>query len=185
MTKTLATNFFTSFSQNKLLMALWGAFLLSLCSQISIPLNPVPITLQSIGVMLIGLTFTKEDAVRSVITYLLLGSVGLPVFANFSGGLPILFGPTGGYLLGFLLAVYIMGIAREYFESNSLIYILGLCMLGTSAIFLCGVAWLTKFIGVHEAFYLGLVPFIIPGIAKALLLSLCIKYINFGQFFKI
>ena len=185
MIKTSAIIFLTSFSQNKLLMAFWGAFLLSLCSQVSIPLNPVPITLQTMGVMLIGLTFTKEDSLRAVVTYLLLGTAGLPVFANFSGGLQIVFGPTGGYLLGFLLAVYIMSNVREFFESNSLIYTLGLCMLGTSAIFLCGIAWLAKFVGIHDAFYLGLVPFIIPGAAKALLLSLCINYTNVGKFFKI
>lgn len=185
MIKTSAIIFLTSFSQNKLLMAFWGAFLLSLCSQVSIPIDPVPITLQSVGVMLIGLTFTKEDSLRAVVTYLLLGTAGLPVFANFSGGLPIIFGPTGGYLLGFLLAVYIMSSAREFFVSNSLIYTLGLCMLGTSAIFLVGIAWLAKFVGIHDAFYLGLAPFIIPGVAKAFILSLCIRYISVGKFFKI
>nr|CAH7769199.1 unnamed protein product [Callosobruchus chinensis] len=140
-------------------------------AQISIPLQPVPITLQTLGVMLIGLKFNRRTAFYSVLTYLSLGAAGLPVFANFSGGYHIFLGPTGGYLIGCLVAVVVM--SRKSFMCNSLS-----CLAGTVVIFICGISWLTIYVGLKQAIMVGVLPFILPGLVKIFLLVAALQYLK-------
>ena len=152
-----------------------GVFMLYLCSQISIPLQPVPITLQTFGVMLVALTLPREAAVHSMITYVMLGLAGLPILANGMGGLGKLFGPTGGYLVGFILAVYAMVYVRPYFSklfSNAYTPLFLTCLVGSVCIYVPGVMWLGYYLGsLQQGIILGFIPFILPGIIKAILLS--------------
>ncbi|MBN8827719.1 MAG: biotin transporter BioY [Sphingobacteriia bacterium] len=171
------------FSSN-LTQIVMGTLLIFLCSQITIPLEPVPITLQSVSIMFIGLTYSRKNAIQSVLSYLILGALGLPVFANYSGGFHSLIGPTGGYLFGFLAAAYLMATIREKINLNNLGFMIANSLIGTVILFIFGVSWLSFFIGIEKGITLGLVPFIIPGIIKAVILALGIRYLKPNSFFK-
>ena len=160
----------------------WGVGLLFLTSQISIPLEPVPITLQTVGVMLIGLLFERRAAVHTVLVYLSLGGIGVPVFANFHGGATYLFSKSGGYLWGFLAAVAVMTTLRSKLklQDHNFFHIALNCLAGTIVVFMCGIGWLSQFIGFEAAIRFGLVPFIIPGIIKILVLTGAIRYLRGG-----
>jgi biotin transport system substrate-specific component len=168
----------------QVLLAGLGALLLFLTSQISIPLEPVPVTLQTLSVMLIGLTFDRKAALNAVGLYLLLGAIGLPVFSEFSGGFLHLIGPKGGYLLGFAFAVVAMGAFRTVFKRDTLLNNLVNCLLGTSLIFMFGISWLSRFIGFEMAIKGGLLPFVIPGLVKAGLLCVALGYFKTGHLFR-
>ena len=155
-----------------------GIVLLWALSQISIPLYPVPITLQTVGVLAIGLLYKQREAVLSVLIYLSLGALGLPMFANFAGGGLILVGPTGGYLVGFLVSVLMMTTFSELIKHKSFFFLMLNCFLGTMATLACGIVWLSTFVGFNQAIALGLLPFIIPGLIKAGLLSVAISYVR-------
>ncbi len=160
---------------------LWGVFLLVLCTQISIPLEPVPITLQTVGVLLIGLTFTRKIALQSVALYLALGLAGAPVFTNFTGGFYKLMGPTGGYLIGFFMAVLCMTTLRKYLTPKNGFYIALNCVIGTLVIYSFGIAWLAHLIGFDAAIKGGLMPFILSGGVKIVLLALAVRYLKPGH----
>lgn len=145
-----------------------GVGLLAMTSQLSIPLQPVPLTFQSATVMLIGLTCGARLGSLIVFYYLLAGMMGLPVFSNFSSGILCLSGPTGGYLLGFLPAVAITGyLSEKGFGRHPLLSFLA-ALIGTSLIFLCGVTGLTRFMTWHQALMVGVMPFIISEPVKLL-----------------
>lgn len=152
-----------------------GVCLLFGGAQISIPLQPVPITMQTVAVMLIGLFYTRTTALKTVLSYLALGALSAPVFANFSGGLPVLLGPRGGYLIGFLLAVAAMTCARERILKETYTTMICNCLIGQLIIFAAGISWLSLFVGFNQAIQFGLLPFIIPGVFKALLLGACVR----------
>jgi len=160
---------------------LWGAFLLFFTSQVSIPLEPVPITLQTFGVMLLGLIFERKTAIKSMALYLSLGAVGAPVFANFAGGITYFAGPTGGYLIGFLACVIVMTTIRQRLKSNHLLAITFNALLGTAVIMGFGVTWLSVLIGFKPAIHAGLIPFIVPGIMKALLLAIVVRFLRLDK----
>jgi biotin transport system substrate-specific component len=160
---------------------LWGVFLIFINTQIIIPLEPVPITLQTVGVMLIGLTFTRKVAIQSVMLYLALGLAGVPVFTHFSGGFYKLMGPTGGYLVGFLMAVLCMTTLRKYLDNNNGFYIALNCLIGTLVIFCCGIGWLSYLIGFEAAIKGGLIPFLLPGFIKIAVLALSVRYVKLGR----
>ncbi|MDN5247609.1 MAG: biotin transporter BioY [Wolbachia endosymbiont of Tyrophagus putrescentiae] len=160
---------------NQLAEVLLCVLLLFLMSQISIPLQPVPITLQTLGVMIIGLRCNRKVAFYSVLTYLSLGAIGCPVFVNFSSGI---IRPTTGYFIGFLVAVSVMNSVSESLKNKALIRNLLSCIAGTITIFVCGISWLAVYLGLKQAIVVGLLPFIIPGIVKILLLVGVLQYLN-------
>ncbi len=94
------------------LMVLGGTLLIALAAQISVPMYPAPVTLQTLAVLLAGLTFGARLGVVTVLTYLAQGAAGLPVFANATNGIAF-FGPTAGFLFGFVLMVWIVGVAAD------------------------------------------------------------------------
>lgn len=155
-----------------------GVTLLWVLSQISIPLQPVPITLQTVGVLALGLLYERREAVFSVLIYLSLGAIGLPMFANLRGGFLVLAGPTGGYLVGFLVAVIVMTTFRQWFGAKKFVALMLNCFLGTATTLVCGIVWLSTFVGFNQAITLGLVPFIMPGVIKAAMLSAAISYVR-------
>lgn len=147
-----------------------GATLLFVAAQIQIPIQPVPITLQTMGVMILGLLFEKKAAMQAVLLYIALGIVGLPMFAGFSTLLTV--GARAGYLVGFVLAIWAMTSARERLS------LLGLTLLGTVIIYVCGIAWLSVSLGFEQAILVGLVPFLFSEAMKAFLLAGAIRYIK-------
>jgi biotin transport system substrate-specific component len=167
----------SSLSQ-KLIRIFLGFILIFACSQIAIPLKPVPISLQTVGVMLIALTYSMSEGMAVIIAYVFSGAIGIPVFANFQYGLG---GPTSGYLCGFIGSIYGMNKFKEKFGLHSFISIIGACFIGTIITYIFGITWLSTFIGFSDAITHGLIPFIIPGIVKAMILSGGFKAISFKR----
>ncbi len=166
---------------NQCTYALSGAVLLFFCSQINIPLEPVPITLQTFGIMLVALTFERSAAIHSVLLYLTSAALGAPVLAGFKGGLPCFLGPTGGYLVGFLVATVIMSTLRVHFKKPNIFSMAFIGIIGTVFIYAFGIVWLSRFLGFHQALMLGLFPFIIPGIIKIALLAITLRYLHWDR----
>jgi biotin transport system substrate-specific component len=134
--------------------------LISLGAWVSIPFFPVPLTLQTLFVLLAGMIL-KRFAVIPVSLYVILGALGLPVFHAGVAGFGILLGPTGGYLVGFIGAALVVGLAYE--SPSQTIRITGL-LAGTGVIYATGIAWLLFSLGggLLPAITAGLIPFI-PG----------------------
>lgn len=164
--------------KNELVQILIGVGLLACSAQISIPLQPVPITMQSVAVLLIGLFYKQSTAVKTVLSYLGMGALGFPVFANFAGSIAHFVTPTAGYLFGFVACVAIMAAFREKIAHDTFVTQLIACTLGTIAIFAFGISWLALFVGMSKAFYIGFVPFIIPGIIKGIVVAYACKHIK-------
>lgn len=155
------------------------AVLIAICSWISIPAT-VPFTLQTFGVFLaIGVLGGKRGAL-AVAVYLLLGCVGLPVFAGFTGGLGIVLGSTGGYIVGFLVCALLMWAMERCLGSKT--WVLAVSMVvGLAACYAFGTAWFmavyarsTGPIGLATALGWCVIPFVLPDLAKVgLALALC------------
>lgn len=139
--------------------------LLIATAQIVIPLSgAVPITGQTFGVLLTAMALGRIRGVGVIALYLAEGAAGLPVFASGAAGPAALVGPTGGYLLGFLVSAWLVGgFADRGWDRSYLKSLLALCA-GTAVIFICGLAWLSQFVGGAELLLLGLYPFL-PGAA--------------------
>ena len=147
------------------LMIIGSAFL-ALCAQITVPLYPVPFTMQTFGVLLIGMVFGPRLGAATVAAYVLEGTVGLPVYAGFSGGLHVLFGVTGGYLFGFVIAAWLVGMLAERGWDRTVFTTAGAMLLGNIVLYVPGLIWLGAFIGAEGAITGGLLPFIIGDLLK-------------------
>lgn len=138
--------------------------LLAVLAQISIPLpfSPVPITGQTFGVFLAAALLGSRGAILAVAAYLLLGTAGLPVFANAASGLPVILGPRGGYLFGFLIGAYFAGMLLERRRQPGVIYSSMAMLLCLLFIYLPGVIQLALVTGTRlsDAFVIGAAPFI-------------------------
>jgi len=139
------------------------AALTAVGAYISIPIGPVPIVLQSLFILLAGLLLGRAWGAVSVGIYLIAGIFGLPVFAGGTGGIGRFFGPTGGYLIGFLPAVYITGLISEKGRKNILIDVFAM-ICGSVLIYAFGVSWLRVItgMGLNKAVVVGMFPFL-PG----------------------
>ena len=163
---------------SRVLLTVIGFGLLFLCGQVSIPIQPVAITLQTVAMLMIGLTFSKAEALCSVTSYLMLGALGAPVFANFSGGFAKLMGPAGGFYFGFLVAVWVMCTLRERFSNANTKEMLLIAFVGQTTLYVCGVLWLCAYVSPDKAISFGLVPFILPGIVKSVLVASAVRYVQ-------
>jgi len=140
---------------------------------ISIPLYPVPLTLQTLFTLLAGMTLGSVLGATSQIIYVLLGVIGLPVFSGFTAGVGVLFGPTGGYLFGFIIASYIIGKMIELKKEKNIFYYMLAGLSGTAIIYILGVAQLSLVtnIGVKKALMVGMLPFLPGDILKIIAAS--------------
>ena len=154
-------------------IVLLGSILLAVSSKIKIPFYPVPMTMQTLVVVLIGITFGWKIGVATVTLYLLEGIIGLPVFSGTpEKGVGIIYftGPTMGYLLGFVVTVFLCG--KFNYDKNLLNNFLKL-MLATSFIYLLGMVWLGTLIGWEKPiFKLGAQPFLFAELLKILIATL-------------
>ena len=134
---------------------------------IAIPVGPVPIVLQNLFVMLAGLLLGGRWGLTSVGVYLLAGAMGLPVFAGGTGGVGKFVGPTGGYLLGFAAAAYLVGVISERGHGRVAIDLLAM-LAGTVVLYAFGVSWLKVVTGmsVSKAVAVGMAPFLIGDLLK-------------------
>ena len=146
--------------------------LMVLGAYIRIPLyfTPVPITLQTLFVLLSGAILGRRWGTYSQLTYLFLGSCGLPIFQGYGAGLAHVFGPTGGYLIGFVFAAYLVGYLLSQYKGSGMFKVFTTMALGLLVIYTCGVTWLKLILGikVSQALILGFYPFL-PGAAIKLI----------------
>lgn len=123
----------------KVLLVLAGTVFVAIAAQISVPFFPVPLTLQTLAVLLIGLTYGSRLGAITLATYVLEGAAGLPVFANF-GSTASLVGPTAGFIFGFILMAYIAGLVADRGEKRIIpMAIMGI--IASVALYIPGVAW--------------------------------------------
>ena len=160
--------------KNLVFTAMFAA-LIAVCSILSIPIGEVPITLQTFAVCLAAAMLGWKRGTLSVLIYVLLGAVGVPVFAGMTGGVGILAGPTGGYIIGFIPAAIIIGLAADKWERKALPLIVAM-VLGVLVCYLIGTIWfmVVTGMGIGESLMLCVVPFLIPDgvkIALAMILS--------------
>ena len=172
-----------SLKQSKLLkyvfLALVGSIILAVSSKIKIPFYPVPMTMQTLVVLMIGIVFGWKLGLATISLYLFEGIIGLPVFSGTPEkglGLVYFTGPTMGYLLGFLVAVYISG--KFNYDSNLIKNFLKL-LLATSVIYILGMIWLGNLIGWEKPiFQLGAKPFLLAELFKILIATFAISQIR-------
>ena len=162
-------------------LILFGTLLLAVSSKIQVPFWPVPMTMQTFIVFIIGMSFGWKLAFSTLIAYLVEGALGLPVFAK-GGGLLYLMGPTAGYLYGMTIAAGVIGFFAERGYNKSYIKSLISLMIGTIIIFVLGVGYLGSVVGYDKALAGGLYPFIPSeffkiGLAVILIPSIT-RYIN-------
>ncbi len=152
-----------------------GAIFLFACAQMSIPLEPVPISLQTMGLMIIALLYNMPTGIASVVAYLTAGALGAPVFTGYSAGAHVLVGTTGGYLVGFVACVYVMNKLKAVLSPQTAAGIFLNCIAGTVVVFIFGISWLSVYVGWQGAITHGLLPFIVPGLLKAIILTLFLR----------
>lgn len=154
----------------KMVVTAFFAAIIAILAQITVPLPLVPITGQTLAIGLAATILGSRYGTLSVLVYLAIGAAGVPVFAQFSGGPSILFGPTGGYLVGFIPTAFLIGF---YLEKTSfrLVHALVANLIGMLITLVFGTAWLKIAAGLTwtAAFTGGFAPFIIVGIIKAAL----------------
>ena len=173
---TLSTRLWPTTGWPRTLVLLVGAsLLLAVSAKLKIPLafSPVPLTMQTFVVLLLGFVYGPRLAMASVGLYLLEGAFGLPVFAQSPErglGFAYLLGPTGGYLLGFVLAAGLCGWCAERGWDRSYGRTLLAMLLGNALIYACGLAWLGSVIGFDKPLLaIGLLPFLVGDAVKILL----------------
>lgn len=158
-----------------LTLIILGALFVAALAQVEIPLpfTPVPITGQTFGVLLVGAALGSKRGAASLASYVALGIFGFPFFAGGAHGLEIVIGATGGYLIGFVIAAYVIGLlAEQGLERNIRTSIIPF-LVGTVIIYVCGVAWLSVFLGsFSKALAAGLLPFLVGDAIKLVAASL-------------
>ncbi|WP_155590784.1 biotin transporter BioY [Lysinibacillus cavernae] len=151
-------------------LAAFGAAIIAVLAQVTIPLPLIPITGQTLAVGIVVTILGTRLGSLSVLLYMLLGAAGLPVFSGMSGGLAILVGPTGGYIVGFLATAIIMGLYLDKF-GITFVHAIIANIIGMIITLAFGTVWL-KIVADYTwtaAFMGGVAPFIVVGIVKAVL----------------
>ena len=150
---------------------------LSAQAELILPFSPVPMTLQTIAVLLAGLLLGKVRGASAVALYVIEGSAGMPFFSGGSAGVRHLIGPTGGYLLGFIMAAFIAGFFAELGLGRSHTKLFAALLIADASIFLFGLPWLSMFTGRYLVLQAGLYPFILGDLVKIILLSLSLPLV--------
>lgn len=143
-------------------------------AQIAIPMPlGVPMTMQTFAITLAAIILGSKNSTIATIVYLLLGAVGLPVFANFTGGFAKLAGPTGGFLFSFPIMAFLIGLGAEYYQRSKVLYIVFL-ILGTSVNYLIGTVFFCMLTDSPLSVGLGacVIPFLPTAVIKAVLASI-------------
>lgn len=132
--------------------------------------------MQSTCVLLIGLTYSKEEAIHTIFIYILAGICGAPVFSGYKFGIAAFSGSTGGYLIGFPISIYIITYLKNLLKLKGIGMLL-ISIIGVSIIFLCGVTWLSLglSLGWHQTINVGLYPFITSETCKIIALVISLK----------
>tara|TARA_B100000029_G_scaffold242616_1_gene239885 strand:- start:6795 stop:7361 length:567 start_codon:yes stop_codon:yes gene_type:complete len=149
---------------------LLGSLLIAVLAQVSIPVpfSPVPITGQTIGVVLVGGLLGARRGAMAVLAYLMEGAMGLPVFAQMKAGAHVLVGPTAGYLWGFVFAAFLIGYLAEKGWTVKPVFSFLSCFAATTLILVLGTLYLAAFkLGFNEAMVMGFYPFLVGDVIKS------------------
>lgn len=164
---------------HRLAMTTAATLILAISANISIPIQPIPLSLQSLAVLLIGACLGRKLGCLAVLEYLLLGAAGLPFFAGGHGGIGVLTSVSAGYLYGFIISAYIAGMAAE--KGYDRCFWTGLLSfaLAHQIIFVCGVLYLAnyKHISLSTAFNIGYLPFAGFDLVKFLIATVFMFYL--------
>ncbi len=160
-----------------ILAILAGSCFIALSAQIAIPLwfTPVPMSLQPLAILLIGAILGSRKGALSVIAYITEGILGLPVFAGGLSGIAYFIGPTGGYLIGFILTAFFTGYLLERGWKNHLLSTFAALFLSCSLTLIAGAAYLAFFVGPIRALWLGILPFLIGDLIKVVIATTLIR----------
>lgn len=154
-------------------LVLVGSVLLAISAHVEIPFWPVPITMQSFVVLMLGFGYSLPLAFSAILLYLLEGFLGFPVFAG-GAGVAYMVGPTGGYLFGFFIAALVLRALRGRGMDKSFLGLFVSALLADISIFICGVSWLAGFVGLDKAIEVGVLPFVLGDLLKVGFVSLAI-----------
>ncbi len=159
------------------LLAAGGSLLLMLSAKVNVPFYPVPMTMQTFAVVLIGAAYGWRLGTATVLFYLAQGALGLPVFAGTPEkglGLAYMMGPTGGYLVGFAVAAPLVGWLAERGWDRSFVWLTAAMFVGHVVISVYGLAWLGSNMGLAKAWAVGIAPFYFATVFKTLLAAACL-----------
>jgi biotin transporter BioY len=146
-------------------LMLAGSWMVALLAQVQIAIGLVPITGQTLGVLVVGMLLGSRRGAASLVMYLVQGAAGLPFFS--AGGGPLRFlGPTGGYLVGFALAAFVVGALSERGWDRQVWRTAAAMVLGNLVIYACGLLWLARFVPGDALLGTGLVPFLLGDALK-------------------
>ena len=165
-----------------LFVALMGSIVLAISSKIKIPFYPVPMTMQTLVVLMIGVGFGWKLGLATVSLYLFEGIIGLPVFSGTPEkgvGLIYFTGPTMGYLIGFLPAVFFAGLLKVNFKYNLIhrfVINFILYTFSVSFIYLFGLIWLSNFVPVEKIWIVGAMPFLLAEFLKISILTVFVTF---------
>ena len=165
-----------------LFVALIGSIVLAISSKIKIPFYPVPMTMQTLVVLMIGVGFGWKLGLATVSLYLFEGIIGLPVFSGTPEkgiGLIYFTGPTMGYLVGFLPAVFFAGLLKVNYKYNLIhrfILNFALYTFSVSFIYLFGLIWLANFVPVEKIWMVGAMPFLLAELLKISILTVFVTF---------
>jgi biotin transport system substrate-specific component len=173
---TLADRIFTPSLATDVVLVAAGAALTAVAAQLTVPLWPVPITGQTLAVLIVGSTLGAVRGSLSMVLYAVLGVIGLPVFSDASHGFGVIAGPTGGYIVGFIFAAALTGWLAQRSWDHKILGAIASFSAGTVVTFAFGLPWLN----LEQTLAAGLYPFIVGGIVKALLAAGFIRLAWFG-----
>lgn len=162
-------------TRDVILVLAFGAFI-ALMAQVSIPLPFVPITGQTLAVFLAALALGARLGTASVIAYLGYAAIGLPVLAEGKTLFPTIAGPTGGFIVGFVLAAFALGWLADRGWSRSLMLVFAGMVVASIVLYVPGLLWLSRFVGADTLKY-GLYPFIAGDAVKAVLVALLLPVV--------
>ncbi|MFC3230660.1 biotin transporter BioY [Marinibaculum pumilum] len=147
-----------------------GTLVLTLSSYLVVPMVPVPVTMQTLAVTLVGALYGWRLGAITVLAWLAQAAIGLPVLAGGAGGLAHFAGPTGGYLAGFVLAAALTGwLAERGWSGRRPVLAFAAMLAGNALCLVTGAAWLAVLIGPEKAVTLGVLPFLLGGLLKSAL----------------
>tara|TARA_R110002012_G_scaffold252298_1_gene431293 strand:- start:2271 stop:2774 length:504 start_codon:yes stop_codon:yes gene_type:complete len=158
-----------------------GSLLLALSSYVEVPMFPVPMTMQTFAVALVGALYGWRLGGITIITWLIEGAFGMPVLAGGAAGIHHFVGPTGGYLFAFPIAGMIMGLLAERGWNGHRVWLAFAGMLVSNVLCLIlGAVWLGVLIGAEEALMAGVIPFLAGAVLKSGLGAVTLKLLALG-----
>ncbi len=162
----------------KLLLVAGGILALALAAKLRVPMWPVPMTLQTLAVLLIGTTYGARLGLATLLGYILLGAAGVAVFAGDSAGLAYIAGPTGGYLVGFAAAAGLMGLMARRGLDRTALGMAAMMLAGSAVIYAFGLGWMSVLFAADKGFawvvQMGMVNFLAGDLVKLAIAALLV-----------